>query len=158
MPEKAGGAAASSRWHPLSNACRRPSSLCVSPALVPSCCSLLQLSNHMLTLSHLRSFTSLTSPQQQQVMSASPSTTSSIAGLELVMLKAEAVAYERLLVTHGADHRETLIYRYNMACSLSDQDRWVDALSMYEQLLEKQTRVLSLDDPLTLQTTVSLVQ
>jgi hypothetical protein len=55
-------------------------------------------------------------------------------------------------VTHGADHRETLITRYNMAFSLTEQNRWTDALSMFEEVLKKRTRVLPLDHPDTLTT------
>jgi tetratricopeptide (TPR) repeat protein len=50
--------------------------------------------------------------------------------------------YQRQLVTHGADHRETLTTRHNMACSLSSQKRHDDALIMYEQVLETQGCVL----------------
>jgi tetratricopeptide (TPR) repeat protein len=64
--------------------------------------------------------------------------------------------YERLLVTHGADHPETLVTRYSMAVSLYDQKRHIDALSMFEPLLKKQRRVLPLDDPDTLKTMVDV--
>jgi tetratricopeptide (TPR) repeat protein len=64
--------------------------------------------------------------------------------------------YERQLVTHGADHRTTLITRYNMAISLKSRQRHVDALSIFEPLLKKMSRVLPLDDPLTLTTMASL--
>jgi tetratricopeptide (TPR) repeat protein len=60
--------------------------------------------------------------------------------------------YERQLVTHGVDHQDTLITRYNMACSLHSQERHADALRVFEQLLEKVSRVLPLDHPLTLKT------
>jgi tetratricopeptide (TPR) repeat protein len=55
-------------------------------------------------------------------------------------------------VTHGADHRETLITRYNMALSLYTQKLYDDALSMFEQVLEMQLSILPLDDPQTLKT------
>jgi tetratricopeptide (TPR) repeat protein len=64
--------------------------------------------------------------------------------------------YQRQLVTHGADHPDTMATRFNMAISLGGQERYVDALSMFDQLLEKQTRVLPLDDPLTLKTVDSV--
>jgi flagellar basal body rod protein FlgF len=60
--------------------------------------------------------------------------------------------YERMLVTHGADHRETLKTHHNMACSLYEQERYDDAPSMFEQLLKKLLRVLPLDHQLTLNT------
>jgi tetratricopeptide (TPR) repeat protein len=66
------------------------------------------------------------------------------------------ITYERQLVTHGADHPETLTTRHNMAMSLFEQKLYVEALSMFDQLLEKQTRVLPLDDPHTLMTMDSL--
>jgi tetratricopeptide (TPR) repeat protein len=64
--------------------------------------------------------------------------------------------YERQLVTHVADHRTTLITRYNMAISLQSQQRYTDALSMFEPLLKQMSRVLPLDDPQTL-TTMSMM-
>jgi tetratricopeptide (TPR) repeat protein len=64
--------------------------------------------------------------------------------------------YQRLLVTHGADHPDTLTTRYNMALSLHEQKRWVDAHSMYEPLLKKMLRVLPLDHFHTLLTMVGL--
>jgi tetratricopeptide (TPR) repeat protein len=39
--------------------------------------------------------------------------------------------YQRQLVTHGADHKKTLFTRYNMASSLREQGRYIDALSMF---------------------------
>jgi tetratricopeptide (TPR) repeat protein len=64
------------------------------------------------------------------------------------------LTYERLLVTHGADHRETITTRFNMARSLYEQERYADVLRMFEQVLEKETRVLPLDHNDTLKTTV----
>jgi tetratricopeptide (TPR) repeat protein len=61
-----------------------------------------------------------------------------------------------MLVTHGADHPETLNTRDNMAFSFAIQQLNVDALSMFEPLLKKMVRVLPLDDPLTLKTMVSV--
>jgi tetratricopeptide (TPR) repeat protein len=60
--------------------------------------------------------------------------------------------YQRQLVTHGADHPETLNTRHNMARSLFSQEQYADALSIFELLLKKLSRVLPLDDPLTLKT------
>jgi tetratricopeptide (TPR) repeat protein len=64
--------------------------------------------------------------------------------------------YQRLLVTKGEDHPETLTTRFNMANSLYSQKRYSDALSMFEPLLKKMSRVLSFDHPLTLKNTVCL--
>jgi hypothetical protein len=52
-------------------------------------------------------------------------------------------------VTKGEDHLDTLMTRSNMAFSLLIQQRFFDALSMFEKLLEKQTRFLPLDHPNT---------
>jgi hypothetical protein len=60
--------------------------------------------------------------------------------------------YQRQLLTYGADHLETLITRFNMALALYSQERPIDALSMLKPLLKKVSRVLPLDDPLTLAT------
>jgi tetratricopeptide (TPR) repeat protein len=57
-------------------------------------------------------------------------------------------------VTHGADNPNTLATRFNMALSLFRQQRYIDALSIFEEVLEKLTRVLPLDHPQTLTTTV----
>jgi tetratricopeptide (TPR) repeat protein len=65
--------------------------------------------------------------------------------------------YQRKLVTHGVDHPETLVARFDMAFSLYEQKRYVDAISMLEPLLEKQTRVLPLDHPDTLTTILCIV-
>jgi tetratricopeptide (TPR) repeat protein len=65
--------------------------------------------------------------------------------------------YLRLLVTLGTDHPETLTTRYNMAMSLFSQQLYIDALSMFEPLLKKMSRVLPLDDPLTLDTMVNSI-
>jgi tetratricopeptide (TPR) repeat protein len=62
--------------------------------------------------------------------------------------------YQRLLVTYGADHPDTLRTRHNMAFSLYSQNRYVEALSMFEPLLKKQTCILPLDHHDTLKTTV----
>jgi hypothetical protein len=59
-------------------------------------------------------------------------------------------------VTKGADHPDTLLCQFNMAFSVGIQTRWVDAHSMFEKLLEKLVRVLPLDDPHALRTTVDL--
>jgi tetratricopeptide (TPR) repeat protein len=66
------------------------------------------------------------------------------------------LTYQRQLVTQGADHPNTLITRHDMAFSLFRQQRYIDALSMFEPLLKKILRVLPLDDPLTLTTTMAV--
>jgi hypothetical protein len=55
-------------------------------------------------------------------------------------------------VTHGADHGETLNTRHYMAGSLFSQERYLEALSMFEPLLKKMSRFLPLDHLLTLST------
>jgi tetratricopeptide (TPR) repeat protein len=61
-------------------------------------------------------------------------------GVESYLLYEQS--YQRQLVTLGADHVGTLTTRLNMASSLHEQGRYVEALNMFEKLSEKEKRVL----------------
>jgi tetratricopeptide (TPR) repeat protein len=64
--------------------------------------------------------------------------------------------FDRLMLTKGEDHPDTLITLFNMANALCNQKRFDECRAIFEQVLEKRTRLLPLDDPLTLTAIVSL--